>query len=75
MMITLYSAKWCPWCQKTKEFLRANDIEFEEKDIDIKEVEEELKDITNQDAVPAVVAGEEFVVGYDEEKLKEVLKI
>ncbi len=58
-----------------KEFLKANDIRFEEKDIDIKEAEEELKDVSNQDAVPALVVDNNIIIGFDKEKLKEVLKI
>jgi len=31
--VTVYSTPTCPWCVKAKEFLKANNIEFEEKNV------------------------------------------
>ena len=31
--VTVYSTPTCPWCHKAKDFLKANNIEFEDKDV------------------------------------------
>ncbi len=74
--VKVYSTPICPWCKKTKEFLKENSIEYEE--IDVSSNEEASKDMvkkSGQMAVPVIDINGTILVGFDEEKLKKALKL
>lgn len=76
MSVKIYSTPGCPYCNATKEFLRKNKIKF--KDIDVSKdskVAEEVVKLSGQSGVPVTFSGKKFVVGFNQEKLKELLKI
>lgn len=75
-MIKVYSTPACPWCHKTKEFLKANKIKFEDIDVstNINAAREMVKK-SKQMGVPVIEADKEIIIGFDEEKLKKILKI
>lgn len=75
-MIKVYSTPTCPWCIKTKEFLKKHKIKFENIDVstDVKGAKEMVKK-SGQMGVPVIDANNEIIVGFDEEKLKRILKI
>jgi glutaredoxin-like YruB-family protein len=75
-MIKVYSTPTCPWCIKAKEFLKKHKIKFENIDVstDVKGAKEMVKK-SGQMGVPIIDANGEIVVGFDEEKLKRILKI
>ena len=76
MKVVVHSAEWCPWCERVKEFLREHGIEFEEKNVEIKENGEELVRISGQEGIPVTVVNDkEVIIGFDEEKLKKALNI
>jgi len=75
-MIKVFSAPGCPYCYTLKEFLKQNDIEFE--DIDVSKDENALKEMvekSGQMGVPVVEIDGEIVVGFDKEKISELLKL
>ena len=76
MKVTVYSTKDCPWCKKTKEFLKEHNIKFTNKDVgtDIKAAQEMIKK-SRQQGVPVVEIGKEIIIGFDEEKFKKLLDI
>jgi glutaredoxin-like YruB-family protein len=74
--VKVYSTPTCPWCHKLKEFLQENNIEFE--DINVAEDQEAAKsmvDKTGQMGVPVSEIDGEFIIGFDEPKLKEKLNL
>jgi glutaredoxin 3 len=76
MKIKVYSTPGCPWCAKTKEFLKANKVAFEE--INVAEDQKAAKDMiekSGQQGVPVIEIGKEIIVGFDETKIKNLLKI
>lgn len=75
-MITLYSTQSCPWCHKTREFFKAHNIKYKEIDVgkDARKAEEMIKK-SGQQGVPVIEIDGKIVIGYDEERLKELLKI
>jgi len=76
MEVKVYSTPTCPWCKKVKEFLTENKIKF--KEIDVAEDAKAAKDMiekSGQQGVPVVEVDGEMIVGFDEEKLKKLLKI
>ncbi len=74
--VTVYSTPTCPYCNTLKEFLKEHKIEFTE--VNVAEDREAAKMIireTNQMGVPVTKIDDQWIVGFDEAKLKEVLKI
>ncbi len=69
--VRIYTTPTCPWCKKTKEFLKENDVEYEEKDVSSdKEAQKEMIEKSGQMGVPVIDIEGEIVVGYDPDKLK-----
>ena len=74
--VTIYSAEWCPWCQKAKQFLQEHNVEFEEKDVERNpKAVNEMIHKSGQTGIPVIDVEGNIVVGYDEEKLRKLLKI
>lgn len=74
--IKVYSTKTCPWCHKLKEFLKEHKIKF--KDVDVSQDQDAAKymvEKTGQYGVPVTEIDGEFVIGFDESKIKKLLKI
>ena len=72
----IYSTPTCHFCQLTKEFFAEHGVEFTNYDVS-KDLErrQEMFSITNQMGVPVIVIGDDVVIGYDREKLAELLDI
>jgi len=76
MKVKVYSTPTCPYCVAVKEFLKENKVEFE--DINISQDEESMKMIvekTGQMGVPVVDIDGELVIGFDRQKIIELLNI
>ena len=76
MIVKVYSTPTCPFCVHAKEFLKKNNIEYE--DIDISKDQEagmKIMEETGQTGVPIIQVDDDFVFGFNEDKLKELLKI
>ena len=75
-MIKVYSTPACPWCMKAKDFLKAHKIKFDNIDVskDVKASHEMVKK-SGQMGVPVIDADGKIIIGFDEEKLKKILKI
>ena len=74
--VTIYSTPTCHFCQMSKEFFAENGIEYTNYDVS-KDLERRQKmfDITSQMGVPVIVIGDDVVIGFDKEKLSELLGI
>ncbi|MBI2079557.1 glutaredoxin family protein [Candidatus Micrarchaeota archaeon] len=74
--VVVYSASWCPWCHKAKEFLTRNKVKFIEKDVDSNpEYVEELQKKSKQTGIPVVEIDGTIIVGYDEATMRKLLKL
>lgn len=74
--VTIYSTPVCHFCQAAKEFFKENNIEYTEHDVATDaEKREEMIEMTGQMGVPVIQIGEDVVIGFDEEKVKELLKM
>ena len=72
--VTVFSTPTCPWCVKAKEFLKENNIEFE--DVNVAEDQEKAQYIiekTGQMGVPVIEIDGEFIIGFNEAALREKL--
>ena len=75
-MVKVYSTPACPYCVTLKEFLKKNNIEFE--DIDVSQNKTALDEMikkSKQMGVPVVDIDGQIVVGFDKEKISELLNI
>ncbi len=75
-MIKVYSTPTCPYCVTLKKFLKEKGIEF--ADIDVSQDEKELQkmiDESGQMGVPVVNIDGQIIVGFDRNKITELLNI
>lgn len=74
--VTVYSTPSCPWCTTLKNFLRKNGVQF--TDIDVSrdhEAAQRMVSATGQQGVPQASIGGEWVVGFDQMKIKRLLNL
>jgi len=74
--VRVYSTPTCPFCIMAKKFLKDNNIEFEDIDVsrDIKAARE-MVEKTGQMGVPVIEIDGEFVIGFNREKIKQLLNL
>ncbi len=76
MNVTIYSTPACHFCHAAKDFMAEHNVEF--TDINVAEDQEkrqEMIEMTGQMGVPVIRIDDDVVVGFDEEKVKELLKV
>ena len=74
--IRIFSTPTCPYCVTLKEFLKEKGFEFEDIDVsrDEKALEEMVKK-TEQFGVPVINVNDQWIVGFDREKICQLLGI
>jgi glutaredoxin-like YruB-family protein len=74
MNVTVYTTKTCPWCTVVKDYLKSNNVAFDEKDVSKDQsAAMEMVNKSGQRGVPVVDINGEIVVGFDQESLDELL--
>jgi glutaredoxin 3 len=74
--VTIYSTPVCHFCQAAKEFFQENSVEYTEHDVaSDAEKRAEMIEMTGQMGVPVIQIGDDVVIGFDEDKVKELLKM
>jgi len=74
MTVKVFSTPTCPWCTKVKDYLKSKGVEFENIDVSVdREAAMEMVRNTNQMGVPVTQIGNEFIVGYDADKIDALL--
>lgn len=76
MNVVVYSTSTCPWCHKAKEYLKSLKVPFKEVRVDqdpngLKE----LMRLTNQMGVPVIVINGKPIIGFDRQKIDNMLKM
>lgn len=75
-MIKVYSTPTCPYCVTLKNFLKEKGFEFEDIDVGVNhEAAKEMIDKSGQMGVPVVDINGTIIVGFDKEKISQLLKI
>ena len=74
--VQIYSTPSCHFCHMAKEFFTANNVAFTDHNVasDL-EKRKEMIDKSGQMGVPVITIGDEFVVGFDEPRIRELLAI
>ena len=70
MQVKVYSTSSCPWCQAAKDFLKANNIPFE--DIDVGQNEKAAQEMilkSGQTGVPVIDIDGKIVKGFNKRQV------
>ena len=72
--VTIYSTPTCHFCHAAKDFFTAHNVAFTEHNVasDLAKRQEMIQK-SGQMGVPVITVGEKVIVGFDEEKLSELL--
>jgi len=74
--VTIYSTPVCHFCQAAKDFFKDNNVEYTEHDVAADaDKRQEMIELTGQMGVPVIRIGDDVVIGFDEGKVKELLKM
>ena len=74
--VKVYATSTCPWCVKTKEFLKANNIKYDEVNVGVDEkARNEMLEKSGQFGVPVTEVNGIIIVGYDKDALKKALDL
>jgi glutaredoxin 3 len=74
--IEIYSTPSCVFCNHAKDFFKANSIEYVDYNVmtDL-EKRQDMVQKSGQMGVPVIDIGGQIIVGFDEDKIRELLKI
>jgi len=74
--VLIYSTSTCPYCIRAKQFLKDNNIIFEDIDVSVDQAAgEEMIRKSGQMGVPVLDIAGEIIVGFDKERIKQALRI
>lgn len=74
--IKVYSTLSCPYCITLKEYLKEKSIEFEDINVaEDKEAAKEMIEKSGQMGVPVSEINGEIIIGFDKEKINQLLGI
>ena len=72
--VKVYSTSTCPYCIRVKEFLKSNNITFENVDVGVnQEAAQEMMNKSGQMGVPVVDIDGQIIVGFDKPAISKVL--
>jgi len=72
--ITIYTTPTCVYCKMAKAFFKENNVAYEEKDVAVDaKAREEMMQKSGQLGVPVIDIDGEIIIGFNKEKLSELL--
>ena len=72
--VKVYSTPTCPWCVKLKDYLKSQNVDFENIDVSAdREAAMDMVKKTGQMGVPVALIGEIYIVGFDKARIDEEL--
>ena len=74
--VKVYSTPTCPYCMRAKQFLKDNNVLFEDVDVSSdQEKAQEMVDKSGQMGVPVLDIEGEIIAGFDPAAIKKALNI
>ncbi|MDD5128816.1 MAG: glutaredoxin domain-containing protein [Candidatus Omnitrophica bacterium] len=74
--VKVYSTPSCPWCIRLKQFLKENNVEFQNIDVSSDQAAvDEMVQKSGQMGVPVLDIEGQIIVGFDKEKIKNTLGV
>ena len=75
-MVIVYSTPTCPYCVMAKQFLKGNNIEFEDVDVSVDEARaQEMIQKSGQMGVPVLDVNGTIIVGFDKTRILAALNV
>ena len=72
--ITMYSTTWCVHCKRARHYFAAHGIAYNEVDVEATEAgKREFKELGGG-GVPLILVGDKAMRGFDEQRMKALLK-
>lgn len=76
MKVQIYTTPTCGFCKLAKQFFKENNVKYTEKDVTTDPpAQEEMIKRSGQMGVPVIDIDGQLVIGFDREKLTQLLKI
>ena len=73
--VKVYSTPACPFCIKAKQFLKDNNVEFENLDVTVDQaLTDEMVKISGQMGVPVLDVNGKVIVGFNKSEIENALK-
>ncbi len=75
-MIKIYSTPTCPYCETLKQYLTDHGFKYADVDVAVDEKERDaMIEKSGQIGVPVVEIDGTIIIGFDKERIDEILKI
>ena len=75
-LVEIYSTPTCHFCHLAKDWFTENNVKFIDHDVSVDaEKRNFLRETTGQMGVPVIFIGNDVVIGFNQDKLKELLNI
>lgn len=75
MTVNIYTTPTCPWCKKTKEWMKEKKIKYKEFNVaDDAKARDKMIELSGQMGVPVLEIGNEIIIGFNPKKMEEALK-
>lgn len=75
-MVKVYTTTTCSWCKKLKDYLKSNNIEFEEINVsDDINAREEMLNKSKQMGVPVTDIDGKIIIGFDKPAIDKELNL
>lgn len=74
--VTIYSTPTCVYCNMAKDFFAENSIKYDSFDVASDVVKrKEMMEKSGQLGVPVITVGDQIIVGFDEDRLRDLLGV
>lgn len=74
--VKVYSTPACPWCIRVKQFLKENNVIFEDYNVGSDQLKaDEMVKVSGQMGVPVLDIEGEIIVGFDKDRIKQALTL
>ncbi|MFQ5540755.1 MAG: glutaredoxin family protein [Candidatus Paceibacteria bacterium] len=74
--VTIYTTPTCHFCHQAKEFFKEKGVEYTENDVSSDAAKrQEMIEMTGQMGVPVIKIGDDVVIGFDKEKVANLVGI
>jgi glutaredoxin-like YruB-family protein len=74
--VVVYSTPTCAWCHAVKDFLKENNVAFEDVDVSVdQKAAEEMAKKSGQMGVPVIDIDGKIIVSFDKRAIKQALDL
>jgi len=68
--VVMYSASWCPYCDKARAYFQSNGIPFEEHDVEKSQKGKRDYNRMDVNSVPVILIGDQRMVGFTKDRFQ-----